>query len=73
MRLPVSCRQARMLGLSHYFTGKICKNGHIATRRSNNWTCSECYNECRGGLTSAGICIGDIVWQGRLRKTGSMR
>ena len=32
-------------GLSTYFTGKICKNGHLAKRYVQNWTCVTCHSE----------------------------
>jgi hypothetical protein len=27
---------------THYYTGKACKHGHIATRFASNGTCTEC-------------------------------
>lgn len=38
----ITCKRASELGLSHYFTGKPCKNGHIAPRHVTNRTCMEC-------------------------------
>lgn len=39
-------KQARQIameqGLTHYFTGKPCKHGHIAKRRVNDRACMEC-------------------------------
>ena len=35
-------REAEALGLSHYVTGKPCKHGHYAKRRTTDSTCSEC-------------------------------
>lgn len=35
-------KEAREQGLTHYFTGKPCKYGHIARRRVDNLTCMEC-------------------------------
>ena len=33
---------ARLTGLKYYFTGKPCKNGHVAKRHVHNQTCSVC-------------------------------
>jgi 5-methylcytosine-specific restriction endonuclease McrA len=30
------------IGLTHYFTGKPCRHGHIDLRQSCNWDCREC-------------------------------
>ena len=38
----ITCKQAHEQGLIHYFTGKPCKNGHIAPRHVANRTCMEC-------------------------------
>lgn len=38
----ISCKEALMKGLAHYFTGKPCKNEHIAPRHVVNRTCMEC-------------------------------
>lgn len=37
--------QALTKGLSRYFTGKPCKNGHVAERKVANHTCVECARE----------------------------
>jgi Recombination endonuclease VII len=37
--------EARRLGLDRYFTGKPCKNGHIAERRVIDRGCIPCNNE----------------------------
>ena len=34
--------EARALGLLRYCTGRICRNGHMADRRTNNGRCVEC-------------------------------
>lgn len=34
--------EARALGLTHYFTGKPCKHGHVNRRRVNDRTCLSC-------------------------------
>ena len=31
--LPASAKEARALGLAHYFTAKRCKSGHLTKRR----------------------------------------
>lgn len=35
---------AKLLGMIRYFTGKPCRNGHIASRFTQSGTCSECIN-----------------------------
>lgn len=44
-KLPKSYTEARVVGAKHYFTGKMCKNGHIAKRTASNGSCIECANE----------------------------
>ena len=38
----ISLNTARKLGLTHYFTGKPCKYGHIAKRQVSNRSCVIC-------------------------------
>lgn len=38
----ITCAEARAQGLSHYFTGKPCKRGHIAKRSVVRRGCVEC-------------------------------
>ncbi len=80
MKLPTSAREARRLGFSHYFSGEPCPNGHISTKRSNNYTCTVCADLARksrpeykhtNGPTE--MSVGDIFWGGRLRKRGEVR
>lgn len=40
--LPRTAKEARVLGLSVYFTGKPCPHGHVAPRRVVNRNCTEC-------------------------------
>jgi hypothetical protein len=40
--LPRSRKEALALGSTHYFTGKPCKRGHLATRLTCNTDCREC-------------------------------
>ena len=42
MTLPKTAKEARARGERFYFTGKPCKNGHIAKRAAIDWTCWEC-------------------------------
>ena len=42
MQEKISREEARMAGLVHYFTGKPCLHGHIATRLTSNMVCCEC-------------------------------
>ena len=41
----LSFSEARMLGLVRYFTGKPCKNGHVAERLVSNRSCLQCVEE----------------------------
>jgi hypothetical protein len=34
--------EAKALGLTHYFTGKPCKHGHVEKRRVNDRVCMQC-------------------------------
>lgn len=38
----ITRREALAQGLTHYFTGKPCKHGHVATRRCDTRLCTEC-------------------------------
>lgn len=40
----ISRIEAISLGLTHYFTGKPCPNGHISKRFVSSYTCQECAN-----------------------------
>ena len=40
----ISRAEARSKGLTHYFTGKECKNGHISKRLTKCGRCLECCN-----------------------------
>lgn len=46
-RLIISRQMAISYGLIRYFTGKVCKNGHIAERQLSNGSCIECRNAGR--------------------------
>lgn len=41
----ISAREAFNKGLTRYFTGNPCKNGHIVERMISNGNCVECLNE----------------------------
>lgn len=41
----ISRQEAKAQGLTQYFTGEPCKNGHVDTRRTDNSACSECQRE----------------------------
>lgn len=41
----ISRKEAKELGLKFYFTGKQCKYGHIAERRTSNGFCLGCESE----------------------------
>lgn len=38
----ITIRAAEKLGLKHYFTGKPCRNGHLALRYVSTWRCVKC-------------------------------
>lgn len=38
----ISMKDAKQLGLKHYFTGKQCPNGHVSNRYVSNRACLEC-------------------------------
>lgn len=42
--LPKSRSEAKAVGSKHYFTGKPCKNGHLAYRWTLYGSCSACSN-----------------------------
>jgi len=46
----VSREEALEQGLTHYFTGKLCANGHLAQRRTKQKECMEC-SRLRGQRT----------------------
>jgi hypothetical protein len=41
-RLPKARKGAKLIGSPTYFTGKVCKQGHIAPRRTHNGECKTC-------------------------------
>lgn len=43
--LPRSRAEAKRLGVTRYFTGKTCKNGHIEQRAAHTGRCLECDRE----------------------------
>ena len=51
----ISYTEARNNGLSQYFTGKPCKHGHVAPRRSINGQCIECMHIAKTAPTRAKI------------------
>lgn len=42
MSLPTTRREALSAGVSHYFTGRPCKQGHIRKRQATDGSCVEC-------------------------------
>ncbi len=38
----ISRKEAKILGLKIYFTGKSCKNGHLCEKWVNDYSCIEC-------------------------------
>lgn len=40
--LPKTAQEAEKVGVSHFFTGRKCKNGHIDKRYVCNGKCAEC-------------------------------
>lgn len=54
--LPRNNKEARQKGLKHYFTGKPCSRGHIATRNLSG-NCNECRPLDVRSKISQGICL----------------
>lgn len=42
MQEIISRKEAKTLGLKHYFTGKECPNGHISKRTVSSYGCVQC-------------------------------
>lgn len=42
----ITRKQAKAQNLTNYFTGKACKNGHIAPRNTKSGVCYKCTNAC---------------------------
>jgi hypothetical protein len=40
--LPRTMKEAQALGSKHYFTGKLCKRGHLAHRFTSTRQCNDC-------------------------------
>ena len=38
----ISRKEAKSLGLKYYFTGKLCKHGHINERMTSSGVCTDC-------------------------------
>jgi hypothetical protein len=38
----ISRKEAKALGLTHYFTGLPCKHGHLALRTVSKYACGDC-------------------------------
>lgn len=45
MMLPKTGKEARQLGLPRYFTGLLCKRGHLSERYSTGGHCVDCDNK----------------------------
>jgi len=45
MKLPTTAAAARERGLTRYFTGEPCRNGHVAERWSSDGSCMACRKE----------------------------
>jgi hypothetical protein len=43
----ITRRAAKMQGLDTYFTGKLCKYGHISERRVSDYQCLECPHKAK--------------------------
>jgi hypothetical protein len=54
--LPNTAKEAKEKGLTYYFTGKPCKNGHISKRITHNHNCCRCED------------IRSVSWQTRTGK-----
>lgn len=38
----ITRKQAKLFDLKHYYTGKLCKNGHDSERQTTNGSCCQC-------------------------------
>ena len=47
MTATITRAEAKARGLRHYFTGKACRNGHVARRQLSNGTCIQCQDATR--------------------------
>ena len=52
--LPKTHKEAITLGVTHYYTGKKCRNGHTARRFTKNRNCEECIRERNLARTTKG-------------------
>lgn len=43
--LPKTPKEAKLLGVKHYFTGKCCPKGHVAARLASTRACVDCARE----------------------------
>jgi hypothetical protein len=43
----ITRQQALAQGLTHYFTGNPCRNGHVSIRGARKWNCLECDRNCK--------------------------
>ena len=41
----ITQKEAKSKGLRHYFTGNMCKNGHIERRFVSGWKCCKCSSD----------------------------
>lgn len=46
-KLPPTAKEARLLGLKYYFTGKPCPQGHTVERQTSSQSCVQCNRERR--------------------------
>lgn len=47
---PITCKEAKALGLKRYFTGKPCPHGHVSERISSNGGCVRCLHLASNAL-----------------------
>lgn len=43
----ISRKQAKQIGLRHYYTGVPCRNGHVSVRGIAKWNCLQCDREAK--------------------------
>lgn len=53
--------EALSLGLTHYDTGKPCKNGHTARRYAKSGACMECIKVNNGSSVQRAVTQGDML------------
>lgn len=59
---PIDRKTAKSHGLTHYFTGELCKNGHLSERYVSTGACVECLRpqKSKTNLSKNGLNLSEI-------------